>query len=139
MPGIAVRWEGDYDPLFHRFTNSMIAADYRRKKYFVSIGSTVVKPDPVVSGPSNQLSAQAGWGNVNSKGWNFAASTVYDLRLNIQEFAVVQATYNTDCCGFSVEYRRTNFGVRDDTTYRLAFTIANIGTFGNLKKQERLF
>jgi len=139
MPGVALRWEGDYDPLQHRFTNSMFAADYRRKKYFVSLGSTVVKPDPVVSGPANQLSAQVGWGNVNSKGWNVAMSTVYDLRLNIQEFAVVQATYNTDCCGISVEYRRTNFGVRDDSQYRIAFSIANIGTFGNLKKQERLF
>jgi LPS-assembly protein len=138
-PGVAVRFEGDYDPLLHRFTNSMLAADYRRKKYFVSLGSTVVKPDIVVSGPANQLAAQVGYGNVNSKGWNMAFSTVYDLRLNIQEFAVVQATYNTDCCGISVEYRRTNFGVRDDSTYRIAFTIANIGTFGNLKKQERLF
>ncbi len=99
----------------------------------------MVKPNPVVSGPANQFAAQIGYGNVNSKGWNAAFSTVYDLRLDIQEFAVVQVTYNTDCCGISVEYRRTNFGVRDDTTYRVAFTIANIGTFGNLKKQERLF
>jgi LPS-assembly protein len=38
-----------------------------------------------------------------------------------------------------VEYRRINFGVRDDTAYRFSFSIANIGTFGNLKKQERLF
>ena len=139
LPGIGVRWEGDYDPLFHRFTNSMIAADYRRKKYFVSLGSTVVKPDPVVSGPSNQLSAQIGWGNVNSKGWNVAMSTVYDLRLDQQEFAIAQVAYNTDCCGFSFEWRRQNFGVVNDTTYRVAFSIANIGTFGNLKKQERLF
>ena len=138
-PGVAVRFEGDYDPLLHRFTSSMLSADYRRKKYFVSLGSTVVKPLPVVSGPANQLAAQIGYGNANSKGWNVAFSTVYDLRQNIQEFAVVQATYNTDCCGISVEYRRTNFGVRDDSTYRVAFTIANIGTFGNLKKQERLF
>jgi len=139
MPGVAIRWEGDYDPLYHRFTNSMLAADYRRKKFFTSVGSTVVNPNPVVTGPANQLSAQIGYGNLNSKGWNVAMSTVYDLQRDIQEFAIVQGTYNTDCCGISVEYRRTNFGVRDDTTYRLAFTIANIGTFGNLKKQERLF
>lgn len=139
MPGIAVRWEGDYDPLYHRFTNSMLAADYRRKKYFMSLGSTVVNPNPVVSGPANQLAAQVGWGNLNSKGWNVAMSTVYDLHLDQQEFAIAQVTYNTDCCGFSVEWRRTNFGVVNDTTYRVAFSIANIGTFGNLKKQERLF
>lgn len=139
MPGVAIRWEGDYDPLFHRFTNSMVAADFRRKKFFTSLGSTVVKPDPVVAGPANQLAAQIGLGNVNAKGWNVAMSTVYDLHLDRQEFAIAQVTYNTDCCGMSFEWRRTNFGVVNDTTYRLAFTIANIGTFGNLKKQERLF
>ena len=51
----------------------------------------------------------------------------------------MQITYNTDCRSLSIEYRRQNFGVRDDTQYRIAFSIANIGTFGNLKKQERLF
>jgi LPS-assembly protein len=137
--GVGIRWEGDYDPLLHRFTNSMFSADLRHKRYFISAGSNQVKPDPVVSGPANQLSAQLGYGDPNRKGWNVAMSTVYDFRLGLQEFAVVQVTYNTDCCGLSVEYRRTNFGVRDDTAYRIAFSIANIGTFGNLKKQERLF
>jgi LPS-assembly protein len=139
ITGVAIRWEGDYDPLLHRFTNSMVSTDFRRKKVFLSVGSTQIKPNPVVSGPANQLSAQVGYGDLNRKGWNVALSTVYDLRLDLQEFAIAQVTYNTDCCGISVEYRRTNFGVRDDTAYRIAFSIANIGTFGNLKKQERLF
>ena len=137
--GIGIQWEGDYDPLLHRLTNSMISADIRYKKYFVSAGSTQVKPDPVVSGPANQFRAQFGYGDPNRKGWNTAFSTVYDYRLGLLEFAIAQVTYNTDCCGFSVEYRRINFGVRDDTAYRFSFSIANIGTFGNLKKQERLF
>ena len=46
---------------------------------------------------------------------------------HILDFATTEITYNTDCCGISVEYRRYNFGVRDDTQYRLSFTIANIG------------
>jgi LPS-assembly protein len=137
--GIGLQWEGDYDPLLHRLTNSMLSADIRFKQYAISAGSTQVKPDPVVSGPANQFRAQFVYGNPNRKGWNAALATVYDFRLGIQEFAIAQVTYNTDCCGFSVEYRRFNFGVRDDTSYRIAFSIANIGTFGNLKKQERLF
>jgi len=48
-------------------------------------------------------------------------------------------TYNTDCCGISVEYRRFNVGVRDDTEYRIAFAISNVGTFGNLRRQDRIF
>ncbi len=64
---------------------------------------------------------------------------IYDYRKAILQFATTQVTYNTDCCGFSLQYRRFNFGTRNDTQYRVAFTIANIGTFGTLKKQERLF
>jgi LPS-assembly protein len=138
-PGFSIQWQGDYDPLLHRLTNSIVSATARYKRYFATVGSNQVKPDPVVSGPTNQFSAQVGYGDPNRKGWNAAFSTIYDFRVGIQEYAVGQVTYNTDCCGFSVEYRRSNFGVRDDTTYRFAFSIANIGTFGNLKKQERLF
>ena len=56
----------------------MLSADVRYKKYFVSAGSTQVKPDPVVSGPANQFRAQFGYGDPNRKGWNAALST--DLR-----------------------------------------------------------
>ena len=52
--------------------------------------------------------------------------------------ATTQVTYNTDCCGISVEYRRFNIGTRDDTQYRIAFAVSNVGTFGTLKKQERI-
>jgi LPS-assembly protein len=138
-PGVGFQWQTDYDPLRHGIVNSMFSADFRINHYFISAGSNVVKPDPLVSPPANQVRAQLGYGDLNRKGWNTALSTVYDYRLAILEFAVAQITYNTDCCGLSFEYRRTNFGVRDDTVYRVAFSIANIGTFGNLKKQERLF
>ena len=138
-PGFSVQWEGDYDPLLRRLTNSMVSATGRYKSYFATLGSNQVKPDVVVSGPTNQLTSQFGYGDPNRRGWNAAFSSIYDFRQGIQEFAIAQVTYNTDCCGFSVEYRRSNFGVRDDTSYRFAFSIANIGTFGNLKKQERLF
>jgi LPS-assembly protein len=137
--GFGIQWQTDYDPLLHRVTNSMLSADVRYKKYFVLAGNNLVKPDVVVSGPANQFQSQFGYGDPNRKGWNAAFSTIYDFRQSIQEFAIAQVTYNTDCCGFSVEYRRFNFGARDDTSYRFAFSIANIGTFGNLKKQERLF
>jgi len=49
-------------------------------------------------------------------------------------------TYNSDCCGLSVQYRRFNFGTRPgDDQFRVAFAIANIGSFGTLKRQERIF
>jgi LPS-assembly protein len=50
-----------------------------------------------------------------------------------------QISYNTDCCSFSVQYRRFAFGTRNENQFRFAFAIANIGSFGTLRRQERLF
>jgi len=53
---------------------------------------------------------------------------------------IVQVSYNGGCCGLAFEYRRINLGqVRAENQFRLAFIIANIGTFGNLRHQERIF
>ena len=52
-------------------------------------------------------------------------------------YSTAQVTYNTDCCGISVQYGR--FGFRSEQVFRIAFSIANIGSFGTLKRQDRLF
>jgi LPS-assembly protein len=39
-----------------------------------------------------------------------------------------------------VEYRRLALGqVRTENQFRVAFIIANIGNFGNLRRQEKIF
>ncbi len=51
-----------------------------------------------------------------------------------------QISYNGKCCGIALEYRRIALGqVRTDNQFRVAFIIANIGTFGNLRHQEKIF
>jgi LPS-assembly protein len=144
--GLNFTWEADYDPLLHRFVDSSFTADIRFKHYFVSGGSDQLKPDPVILGYTgtgadsfDQFRTTFGYGDPNRKGWNAAFSSVYDLRLHLLEFGVAQATYNTDCCGLSVQIRRLDFGTRVENQYLLSFSIANIGSVGNLKKQERVF
>jgi LPS-assembly protein len=137
---VGVEWRLDYDPLFKRVSNSSINIDYRfLSKYFFSIGQTEVRTDPVVAPSSDQLHGLIGWGNQNRKGWNGATSIYYDYKNHVTVFATVEVTYNTDCCGISVEYRRFNIGTRDDTQYRMAFTVSNIGSFGTLQRQDRIF
>ena len=138
-PGIALQWQADYDPLRRGVVNSMFSTDFRVRRYFLSAGHNQVKPDPILSPPANQLRATVGYGETNRKGWNSAFSTVYDYRQGIMQYVIGQVSYNTDCCGFSVEFRRVAFGPRNDNQFKFAYTIANIGTFGNLKKQERIF
>ena len=67
-------------------------------------------------------------------------TTAYDIRAGYMQFSAFQVSYNNNCCGISVEFRRFALGpVRNENQYRMAFSLANIGTFGNLKKEERLF
>ncbi|MGH9592959.1 MAG: hypothetical protein ACRD5L_07690, partial [Bryobacteraceae bacterium] len=83
------------------------------------------------------------YGGDNRRGWNYGLSAFYDYRVGTLQFLQSQVTYNTDCCGLSVQYRRFDFGTdptaRHENQFRVAFAISNIGTFGTLKRQERIF
>ena len=120
-------------------TNSTFTADYRWKQYFVSVGHSQVHTDPVLTSSANQLRGFLGFGDPNHRGFNAGFTTIYDYRQGVMQYATTQVTYNTDCCGLSVQYRRFNIGSRNENQFRVAFAVANIGTFGTLKKQERLF
>ncbi len=138
-PGINLTWEADYDPLLHRFVNSSFTADARVRRYFVSAGADQLRPDPLISGNANQFRATVGYGDPNRKGWNAGFTSVYDVRLKQLEYGIAQATYNTDCCGISFQIRRLDFGTRDENQFLVSFSVANIGSVGTLKKQERVF
>jgi LPS-assembly protein len=144
---VGFEWRVDYDPLLHRISNTTFNGNVRlANKYLIGVGHSEINsfPDVVPSSndvvpPSNQLNILFAIGNQNRKGWNAAVNAFYDLHYHVLDFGTTEITYNTDCCGISAEYRRYNFGIRDDTQYRISFTIANIGSFGNLRKQERIY
>jgi LPS-assembly protein len=69
-----------------------------------------------------------------------ATNVGFDANLNFLQYASAQTTYNWDCCGLSFEYRRFALGeVRNENQYRFTFALANIGGFGNLRRDARLF
>jgi LPS-assembly protein len=136
---IGVGWRTDYDPLRHRFTNNGIIADARIKGYFISLGHNYVRSAPTLTPNANQFRGLLAIGDQNKRGWNAAFSAIYDFRQDVMQFATTQVSYNTDCCGLSVQYRRFSFGTRNENQFRVAFAIANIGSFGTLRRQERIF
>lgn len=156
-PGFGFEWRADFDPIVNRIVNSGFTTDVRKGNFFVSAGHSLVTclpllpsyasecqsttPDSskLLSPKANQFRGRAGFGDPNHRGWNMAFDTIYDYRLGIMQYGTAQVTYNTDCCGISVQFRRFNFGVRNENQFRVAFSVANIGSFGTLKKQERLF
>lgn len=138
-PGWGMEWRADYDPLRGKLVNSGLTADARWGKYVVSLGQNSVRSVPTLSPGANQLRGLVGFGNPDRRGWSGAFSAIYDFRFGVMQFATTQITYNTDCCGWSIQYRRFGFGTRNENQFRISFAVANIGSFGTLKKQERLF
>jgi LPS-assembly protein len=132
-------YRAEYDPLRHKFLDHTVSANFRHGKYFANIGDTAITTNPLLVPQANQMGFGGGYGNTNRKGWNAAAAVDYDLLLQRRLFELVQGSYNTDCCGFSVQLRRFNIGIRDENQYLFSFSVANIGTFGSLQKQARIF
>jgi LPS-assembly protein len=73
-------------------------------------------------------------------GFSAGASAGIDLDLGTIQYGAIQTTYNWNCCGISVEYRKYELGsARNDNGYKFNFTLANIGSAGNLRHTDQVF
>ena len=89
---------------------------------------------------SNQIRALIGYGSENRRGFNFTGGVGYDFTNQTLQNQVVQVSYNGSCCGLALEYRRLNLAtVRTENQFRVALILANIGTFGNLRRRDKIF
>lgn len=139
LPRFGLEWRSDYDPLRGRMINSGLMADTRISRFTISAGHNQVNSSDVLSPRANQFRMLVGVGQDNRQGWSAAFTSVYDFDRRIMQFATTQVSWNADCCGFSVQYRRFAVGARNENQFRVAFAVANIGSFGTLKRQERIF
>jgi LPS-assembly protein len=142
-----VEWDLDYDFQSGRVNNTTALLNYRIGQFTLGGGNAFLHtlgqtlPLLPIAGPSfNQFRALLGYGQANKRGFSAATNLGFDGGLGSLQYSSVQASYNWDCCGASVEYRRFNLGtVRDENQLRFTFALANIGSFGNLRRQERLY
>jgi LPS-assembly protein len=135
-----VEFHTDYDPDRHRLTHGGLVGTVHWKDAFASMSHFFVRSSRVLASPSNQLGFTVGYGSSARRGWSGAFAGSYDVREKFLQFTALQAGYNNDCCGISFEYRRFALGpARTENQFRVAFSLANVGTFGTLKRQERLF
>ncbi len=131
----------EYDPQLSKVTT--IGSLLKIKPYsefFFTVADFRLQGDPVVQPPSNQIRTIIGYGDLTRKGLNVSAGLSYDFVAGTLQNQFVQVNYNGGCCGLALEYRRLELGtVRTENQFRAAFVIANIGTFGNLRRQEKIF
>jgi LPS-assembly protein len=136
---ISFEYRTAYDPVLHRFVDHAVTGSFRKSKLSVNVSDTAITTIPLLIPQANQLGFGGSWGTSTRKGWNVGGNITYDLLLNRSLFQFAQATYNTDCCGFSFQLRRFDFGNRDEKQYLFSFSLANLGTFGSMQKQDRIF
>ncbi len=131
----------EYDTVRNRLTT---AGTLLKIRPYQNINFTVahfsIDNASVLQPLANQIRSQLGYGDLNRRGWNASFGFSYDLKQRILQNQLVQVSYNGSCCGIALEYRRLALGqVRTENQFRVALIIANIGTFGNLRRQEKIF
>ena len=88
----------------------------------------------------SQMRLLFGFRKPTQAGFSVAANAGLDLSLGTVQYGAVQTSYNWNCCGLSVEYRKYELGTaRNENSYRFNFTLANIGTAGNLRRAPQVF
>ncbi len=155
-----LEWDLDYDPVRGRIQASNVSASYRTGPVFLSAGdyrmhnigvnaATTTTPPTTPTSPTtttpgisdfNQLRLAAVYGSPTRHGLSAGVNLGHDFTLAQTQYASAQAGYNRDCCGLTFELRRYSLGtVRDDTQYLFSFTLAGVGTAGNLNRMLRVF
>ena len=131
----------EYDPQLSKVTT--IGTLLKVKPYsefYFTIADFRLQGDPLVQPPSNQIRTIVGYGNLARKGFNVSSGVSYDFVTGTMQNEFAQVNYNGGCCGLALEYRRLELGtIRTENQFRVAFVIANIGTFGNLRRQEKIY
>jgi LPS-assembly protein len=131
----------EYDPQLSKITviGSLLKVKPYRE-FFGTVAHFRLQDNPILQPLSNQVRVLAGYGSENRRGFNITTGISYDFTNNALQNELVQISYNGKCCGLAIGYQRLALGqVRTDSRFRVALIIANIGTFGNLHRPERLF
>jgi LPS-assembly protein len=158
-----VEWDFDYDacsasgltaptqavkPCEKKFTANNIYVDVHQGSLFGGISYARLNAparsyvDGVLSAVAdfNQMRVLFGFGKPTKPGLSAAAYAGLDLDLGTVQYGAIQTSYNWNCCGISVEYRKYELGTaRNDNGYKFNFTLANIGSAGNLRHSDQVF
>jgi LPS-assembly protein len=143
-----LQWNLDYDIRMGRISASTAIASLRVNEFFVGgshafmrVPGEIFVSTPVASPTEfNQFRWLVGYGSPVKRGVSAAVNIGFDISQRFLQYSAFQTSYNWDCFGLSFEYRRFALGaVRNENQFRFAFSLTNIGTFGTMRRQERLF
>jgi LPS-assembly protein len=154
-----VEWDFDYDSGAKKFNSSNVFLDVHEGSWFggfsyarlnapgrfytpsiSTITNTITGLTSSAVSDFSQMRLLLGYGTPSKPGLSAAGGAGIDLNAGSEQYVTIQTGYNWNCCGLSLEYRKYDLGtVRNEGAYRFNFTLANIGSAGNLRRNEALF
>jgi LPS-assembly protein len=146
-----LQWDADYDFKTERLEASNFFANYRQENFFGSVAYSklqTLNPTFTTALGSqvtkyNLVRLLFGYGDPVRRGFSFATNAGYDFVQNALQSGGIQASYNWDCCGLSIEFKRLALGpVRNENQCcTVRFTLAGIGAAGSqyFKRSEQIF
>jgi len=120
-----------YSLLFDQLTSSSISGSMRLGKNDFSLRYTTRFRPQDGETLSDQIRLAAGVVPLPGK-LALRASIDYDIEASELQEQRYFIDYTSQCFGIRIEYRDFQAGLRDDTDYRIAFTLKNVGTFLDL-------
>ena len=137
-------WDLDYDLRAGRINVSNVYADVRRGNFFGSVSHAHLDALNASQLPRftnyEQVRVTLGYGASTKPGFSGAVNAGYDLNLAQLQYGGIQTSYNWDCCGLTLEYRRLALGAQRNENYEsFNFTLAGIGTAGNISRSQMIY
>jgi LPS-assembly protein len=141
-------WDLDYDFTSGRINASTSILNYRvgelnfavADAYHYISGTQLTVSNALGPSRFHQFRTLAQYGNTYKRGLSGAGAFIFDVQSGVLQVSAFQSTYNWECCGITAEYARVKIGsIRNENVYRFSFNLANIGSFGNLLRRERLY
>jgi len=104
------------------------------------LGSTTSTTTPAPLTTFNLLGTVVTYANPNRRGLSGAFGMDYNLQRKLVQHVISQVSYNFGCFGIDFEYQDFDLGpLRHESQFRVALSLSNVGTFGNLKPRERMY
>jgi LPS-assembly protein len=141
-------WDFDYDTGAKKFTADNVYVDVHQGNMFAGVSYARLNApgrsfvEGVASNVANfsQMRVLFGFRKPTDAGLSMTGTAGIDLDLASVQYGSAQTSYNWNCCGVSVEYRRYELGTAPpENAYRFQFTLVNIGAAGNIRHAQPVF
>jgi LPS-assembly protein len=137
-PQTATDIQVDYDPKTEEFRSAGVMGELNRGQWFSSVAYFFNKRSGIQFA-NNQLRGMLRYGSQTKPGLSFGFSFYSDLSRSLLQGSTAQIGYNADCYGLSFDFSQYDLGARKETRFRFALSLKNLGSFGTLQPQERIF